>query len=103
MVDFPRVGAFEGRLMRISPQLAVQRVNASGGVNGHPVQVTYVDPKGDANQALQLAQQLAQQDNVDVLAGGLFSPECLGVQNLVSKLQLVYVPLNGCASDVLTS
>jgi ABC-type branched-subunit amino acid transport system substrate-binding protein len=51
--------------------------------------VVYVDPKGDANQALQLAQQLAQQDNVDVLAGGLFSPECLGVQNLASKLQIV--------------
>ena len=47
--------------------------------------------------------QLAQQDNVDVLAGGLFSPECLGVQSLAAKLQMVYVPLNGCASDVLTT
>jgi len=103
MDDVTGVGAIEGALMRISTELAVQRANTSGGINGHPVQVTYVDPKGDANQALQLAQQLAQQDNVDVLTGGLFSPECLGVQNLVSKLQIVYVPLNGCASDVLTS
>jgi branched-chain amino acid transport system substrate-binding protein len=103
MDDVTGVGAIEGALMRISTELAVQRANASGGVNGHPVKVTYVDPKGDANQAQQLAQQLAQQDNVDVLAGGLFSPECLGVQNLASKLQIVYVPLNGCASDLLTS
>jgi branched-chain amino acid transport system substrate-binding protein len=103
MDDVTGVGAIEGALMRISTELAVQRANSSGGINGHPVQVTYVDPKGDANQALQLAQQLAQQDNVDVLTGGLFSPECLGVQNLVSKLQIVYVPLNGCASDVLTA
>jgi branched-chain amino acid transport system substrate-binding protein len=99
MDDVTGVGAIEGALMRISTELAVQRVNGSGGVNGHPVQVTYVDPKGDANQALQLAQQLAQQDNVDALAGGIFSPECLGVQGLAAKLQLVYVPLNGCASD----
>jgi ABC-type branched-subunit amino acid transport system substrate-binding protein len=103
MDDVTGVGAIEGALMRISTELAVQRANTSGGINGHPVQVTYVDPKGDANQALQLAQQLAQQDNVDVLTGGLFSPECLGVENLASKLQIVYVPLNGCASDVLTA
>ena len=103
MDDITGVGAIEGALMRISTELVVQRTNASGGVNGHPIQVVYVDPKGDANQALQFAQQLAQQDNVDVLAGGLFSPECLGVQNLVSNFQIVYVPLNGCASDALTT
>ena len=102
MDDITGVGAIEGALMRISTELAVQRANASGGINGHPVQVTYVDPKGDANNALQLATQLAQQDNVDVLAGGLFSPECLGVQSLAAKLQIVYLPLNGCASDQLT-
>src|SRR6266496_2007 len=103
MDDVTGVGAIEGALMRISTELVVQRTNSSGGINGHPLQVTYVDPKGDANNALQLATQLAQQDNVDVLAGGLFSPECLGVQSLASKLQMVYLPLNGCASDQLST
>ena len=103
MDDITGVGAIEGALMRISTELVVQRTNESGGINGHPLQVTYVDPKGDANNALQLATQLAQQDNVDVLAGGLFSPECLGVQSLASKLQIVYLPLNGCATDQLSA
>ncbi|HEY1291973.1 MAG TPA: ABC transporter substrate-binding protein [Chloroflexota bacterium] len=103
MDDVTGVGAIEGALMRISTDLVVQRTNASGGINGHPLKVIYVDPKGDATQALSLATQLAQQDNVDVLAGGLFSPECLGVQGLASKLEMVYLPVNGCASDVLTS
>jgi branched-chain amino acid transport system substrate-binding protein len=101
--DVTGVGAIEGALMRISSELAIQRANSSGGVNGHPLQPIYVDPKGDANQALQLAQQLAQQENVDVLTGGIFSPECLGVQGLAAKLQIVYVPLNGCATDQLTA
>jgi ABC-type branched-subunit amino acid transport system substrate-binding protein len=103
MDDITGVGAIEGALMRISTDLVVQRTNSSGGINGHPLEVVYVDPKGDATQALNLATQLAQQDNVDVLAGGLFSPECLGVEGLASKLQLVYISTNGCASDVLTS
>ena len=103
MDDVTGVGAIEGALMRISTDLVVQRTNSSGGINGHPLQVVYVDPKGDATQAINLATQLAQQDNVDVLAGGLFSPECIGVSGLAEKLQLVYLSTNGCASDVLTS
>ncbi len=103
MDDVTGVGAIEGALMRVSTDLVVQRTNASGGINGHPLEVTYVDPKGDATQAINLATQLAQQDNVDVLAGGLFSPECLGVSQLATKLQMVYISTNGCASDVLTS
>jgi branched-chain amino acid transport system substrate-binding protein len=103
MDDVTGVGAIEGALMRVSTDLVVQRTNASGGITGHPLEVTYVDPKGDATQAINLATQLAQQDNVDVLAGGLFSPECIGVSQLAAKLQMVYISTNGCASDVLTS
>src|SRR5436189_86667 len=59
MDDVTGVGAIEGALMRISTDLVVQRTNASGGINGHPLKVVYVDPKGDATQALDLATQLA--------------------------------------------
>jgi ABC-type branched-subunit amino acid transport system substrate-binding protein len=101
--DVTGVGAIEGALMRISVELVVQETNTTGGINGHPLQVIYADPKGDATQALQLATQLAQQDNVDALAGGIFSPECLGVQGLAEKLQMVYIAVNGCASDLFTA
>jgi branched-chain amino acid transport system substrate-binding protein len=97
--DITGVGAIEGALLRISTDLAVEQTNSTGGINGHPIQVIYADPKGDATQALQLATQLVQQDDVDVLAGGIFSPECLGVQGLAAKVGLVYLPLNGCANE----
>ncbi|HZR98886.1 MAG TPA: ABC transporter substrate-binding protein [Chloroflexota bacterium] len=97
--DITGVGAIEGALLRISTDLVVEQTNSSGGINGHPLQVVYADPKGDATQALQLGTQLVQQDDVDVLAGGIFSPECLGLQGLAPKVGLVYVPLNGCANE----
>src|SRR5262245_13588296 len=97
--DITGVGAIEGALLRISTDLVVEQTNATGGINGHPLQVIYADPKGDATQALQLATQLVQQDNVDVLAGGIFSPECLGLQGLAAKMGIVYLPLNGCANE----
>jgi ABC-type branched-subunit amino acid transport system substrate-binding protein len=101
--DITGVGAIEGALLRISVELVVDQTNSTGGINGHPLKVMYVDPKGDAAQALQLATQLAQSDNVDVLSGGIFSPECLGVQGLAEKLGLVYVALNGCANEQFTT
>jgi ABC-type branched-subunit amino acid transport system substrate-binding protein len=89
--------------MRVSVELVVDQTNSTGGINGHPLEVVYVDPKGDASQALQLATQLAQSDNVDVLSGGIFSPECLGVQGLAEKLGIVYVAINGCANEQFTT
>ena len=72
--DITGVGAIEGALLRISTDLVVEQTNASGGINGHPLQVIYADPKGDATQALQLGTQLVQQDDVDVLTGGDLQP-----------------------------
>src|SRR6266516_1453067 len=85
--------------MHLGTDLAVQQINAAGGVNGHPIRVTYVDPQSDPTQASQMATQLIQTDKVDVLMGAVLSSECLVVQQLVAKLQVVYLPTFGCAAE----
>jgi ABC-type branched-subunit amino acid transport system substrate-binding protein len=85
--------------MHLGTDLAVQQINAAGGVNGHPIQVMYVDPQSDPTQASQMATQLIQTDKVDVLMGAVLSSECLVVQQLVLKLQVVYLPSFGCAAE----
>jgi branched-chain amino acid transport system substrate-binding protein len=85
--------------MHLGTDLAVQQINGAGGINGHPLQVTYVDPQSDPTQASQLATQLIQTDKVDVLLGAVLSSECLVVQQLVAKLQVVYMPTFGCAAE----
>src|SRR5262249_6099779 len=74
--------AIEGAELRVNTDLAVSQINASGGIKGHRVETVFVDPQGDASKAVTMAQTLVQQQNVDVLVGGIFSPECLGIQNL---------------------
>jgi branched-chain amino acid transport system substrate-binding protein len=103
LADISPAFANQGAMMRIMTDYAVQRINAEGGINGHPFQVMYADPKGDPTQAVQLASQFVQQDNVDVLVGGVSSAECLAVEDLVTRLQTVYVTSTGCASDDLTA
>jgi ABC-type branched-subunit amino acid transport system substrate-binding protein len=89
--------------MHLGTDLAVQQINAAGGINGHPLQVQYVDPQSDPTQAVQMATQLVQTDNVDVLMGAVLSSECLVVQQLVAKLQIVYLPTFGCAAEEFSS
>jgi ABC-type branched-subunit amino acid transport system substrate-binding protein len=91
--------AVTGAASHLAIDMVVDRVNASGGINGHKLETDYADAKGDPQLALSLAQQLVQQDHVDVLLGAAGSPECLGIQQLAPKLQTVYTPTNGCANE----
>ncbi|TMF87844.1 MAG: ABC transporter substrate-binding protein [Chloroflexi bacterium] len=95
--------AVEGAEMQVNTDLAVAQVNAAGGVHGHPLKVVYADPQAAPDQAVSQAQSLVQQQNVDVLMGGVLSSECLGVENLVPRLQVVYLSSTGCAAEAFTS
>ncbi|HXM55172.1 MAG TPA: ABC transporter substrate-binding protein [Candidatus Dormibacteraeota bacterium] len=91
--------AIEGAELRTNTDLAIAQINAAGGIKGHRLEAIYVDPKGDATQSLTMAQSLVQQQGVDVLVGGIFSPECLGIQNLAPRLQVAYLASTGCLSE----
>jgi len=95
--------AVEGAEMRVNTDLAIAQVNASGGIHGHPLQAVYADPKAAPDEAINLAQQLVQQQGVDVLVGAVLSSECLGVENLVARLKVVYMASTGCAAEPFTS
>ncbi|MBV9582928.1 MAG: ABC transporter substrate-binding protein, partial [Chloroflexi bacterium] len=103
LADISPAFANQGAMMRVMTDYAVQTINAAGGINGRPLQVSYADPKGDPSQAVQLATQFIQQDNVDALVGAVSSAECLGVEDLAAKATTVYVTSTGCATDALTS
>jgi branched-chain amino acid transport system substrate-binding protein len=99
MADVTGPFSIEAAEIHISVDLAVSQINSSGGINGHRVEVVYTDPKADPAEAVRSAQQLVQQDHVDVLLGAISSAECLGIQQLAPKLGVVYMPMNGCAND----
>jgi branched-chain amino acid transport system substrate-binding protein len=94
--------AIEDAELRVDTDLAVDEVNASGGIDGHPLLTIYSDARGDASAATGIAQQLVQVDGADVLVGGISSAECVGIQNLAPQLQTVYLPSTGCLSEDFT-
>ncbi|HTE85849.1 MAG TPA: ABC transporter substrate-binding protein, partial [Dehalococcoidia bacterium] len=47
MADLNGTSAPVGSSIRLGTDLAVDQINAAGGINGHPLEVTFVDPKSD--------------------------------------------------------
>jgi ABC-type branched-subunit amino acid transport system substrate-binding protein len=103
LADQAPLTAVEGAEMRVNTDLAIAQINAAGGVHGHKLEAVYADPKATPDEAITLAQQLVQQQGVDVLAGAVLSSECLAVENLVPRLQVVYVSSTGCAAEDFTA
>ena len=82
-------------------QLAVEEINAAGGVNGRQLEVLSRDDGGVRSQAVQLAHELILKDHVDALAGTYLSNIGLAVSAVAAqqhKLFLAGAPL----SDSLT-
>ncbi len=69
-------------------ELAIEQINAAGGVNGSPIQLVKYDNKSDAAEATTLATKLMTEDKVVVVLGpatsGAFKAEIpVAIQNKV--------------------
>lgn len=59
----------EATAMKRGFELAIEKINAAGGVLGKPVTFVEVDDQADAAKSTQLAQRLINQDHVDYIFG----------------------------------
>lgn len=62
--------AFLGEDMRAGMELAIDEINAAGGINGAPVEWVFYDAESQTNKALVSTRRLLAQDKVDVIVGG---------------------------------
>ena len=79
-------------------QLAVEEINAAGGLLGRKVEVIARDDAGKPEEALRHAIELTAKEKVDVLAGGFFSNVGLALADHAQKNKRVFVasePLAG--------
>jgi branched-chain amino acid transport system substrate-binding protein len=82
-------------------KLAVDELNAAGGVDGRMVEVLSRDDAGDRNEAAQLARTLAVDHKVDVLAGTHLSNTGLAVSAVAAKNKKLFIAA-GPLSDAIT-
>jgi branched-chain amino acid transport system substrate-binding protein len=78
-------------------ELAVEQVNASGGINGKKLEVISRDDNGTPGDAVRAAEELVSRENVVLLTGGFLSHVGLALSDFAKQRQVFYL-----ASEPLT-
>ena len=93
--------AVVGDKMRKGLQLAVDELNAAGGVEGRPLEVVFYDPAGDTNKAVDQTRRLIGRDDVDVVVGGgSQSGIALAMQPLLQRADKLFMATEGAREIV---
>ncbi len=78
-------------------QIYVDSINASGGINGRPIELIYYDTGGKAQDAVGFIKRLIKSDHVDLIVGGTTSGDTLAV---IPEVEKEGIPLVSLASAV---
>ncbi len=79
-----------GTPMDMAMRLAVNEINAAGGLLGRPVEIVAYDTQSDMALYSQYAQRLTRQDQVDVVHGGILSASREAIRQTMRKTQTLY-------------
>ena len=79
-----------GKPMDMALGLAVNEINAAGGLNGKEVEVVSYDTQSDMALYSQYAQQLVRNDDVDVVHGGILSASREAIRQTLRKAGILY-------------
>jgi len=83
-------------------QMAVDRINGSGGINGRPVEIVVADDESKPDVARRKAEKLVVEDNVDVQVGGFLSNICLACMPVWEEAKVVNM-ISVCLDTTLTT
>ncbi len=83
-------------------QMAVDRINASGGINGRPVELVVADDESKPDVARRKAEKLVVEDEVDVQVGGFLSNICLACMPVWEEAKIVNM-ISVCLDTTLTT
>ena len=70
-------GAAGGKTALLGTQMAVDRTNSSGGINGRPIELVIADYESKPDVGRRKAEKLVVEDKIDVHQGGFLSNVCL--------------------------
>jgi len=90
-----------GKQGSMAAQLAVEEINAAGGVLGKKLELIVIDDELKADKGAAAFEKLITVDNVDVLVGGMASGVALGQVPVLKKYGKVYVTTGAAASSTV--
>jgi branched-chain amino acid transport system substrate-binding protein len=82
-------------------ELAVEQVNAAGGIMGRKVELSIGDEESTPEKAIQAFQNLALRNKVVAIIGGFRSGSVLALQPYVSRFKVPFLITGGASPDIM--
>ncbi|OLC16710.1 MAG: hypothetical protein AUH29_04435 [Candidatus Rokubacteria bacterium 13_1_40CM_69_27] len=100
-----KVGVFEGygKYQSMAIQLAVEELNARGGVLGHTIEVIVEDDDTKPAPSVRKAEKLILQDDVKLLVGAVSSGATMAVMDVTKKHKVIHWNAVSCAEFMRTT
>jgi branched-chain amino acid transport system substrate-binding protein len=91
-----------GKTALVGVQMAVDRINKSGGINGRPVEIVVADDESKPDVARRRIEKLLVEDVVDAHVGGFLSNICLACMPVFEENKVLNM-ISVCLDTTLTT
>src|SRR5947207_5725306 len=91
-----------GKTALVGVQMAVERANATGGINGRPVELIVADYESKPDVGRRKAEKLVVEDKIDAHQGGFLSNVCLACMPVFSEQKIVNM-IGVCLDTTITT
>lgn len=97
---FSGEGAKYGKAAKTATDLAVDEINAQGGIGGKKLVIIYEDDKGDPKDAVSVYQKLATVDKVPAVLGPFYSSNVLACAPIANKEKVVLLTPTATSDNI---
>ena len=91
-----------GKTALVGVQMAVDRANKAGGINGRPVELLIQDYKSKPDVGRRKAEKLVVEDKIDAHVGGYLSNVCLACMPVYEEAKIVNM-ISVCLDTTITT
>ena len=91
-----------GKTALVGTQMAVDRINKMGGINGRPIELIVADYESKPDVGRRKAEKLLVEDNIDAHEGGFLSNVCLACMPVFSEQRVVNL-IGVCLDTTITT
>jgi branched-chain amino acid transport system substrate-binding protein len=95
-------GGGGGKTAVVGLQMAVDRINNDGGINGRPVELIIADDESSPAVARQKTAKMVEDDDIDAHVGGFLSNICLACMPVWQEAKIVNM-ISVCLDTTLTT
>ena len=89
--DMSSGAAVSGEAIKRGAQIAIDEINARGGVLGSPLALMVMDHRGNPARGKDNIEELSEVDGVVAVVGGIHTPVALAQLDLIHQNELIYL------------